>query len=114
MQNLYREVTSLDQRAVTKFALSEELMMEHAASALERSIRERFPRHASVLIVCGSGNNGADGLALARLLEGDFSLTVHLPFGASSPLCQRQRERLEALGLKHAEITEGYTVIVDA
>lgn len=114
MQNLYSEVTSLDQRALSKFALSEEVMMEHAAAAMERSIRERFPKGSSVLILCGSGNNGADGLALARLLEGDFLVTVHLPFGASSPLCQRQRERLEALGIKHAEIAEGYTVIVDA
>lgn len=114
MRNLYLEVNSLDRRAVAKFALSEEIMMEHAAMALRESIRKRFPRGARVLIVCGSGNNGADGLALGRLLMDGYDVTVHLPFGASSPLAQLQRERLEALGTKHTEFTGEYDVIVDA
>lgn len=114
MQNLYTEVTTLDQRCRFKFFLSEEIMMEHAASAMEQIIRERFSAGSAVLIVCGSGNNGADGLVLARLLEGDYSVTVHLPFGATSPLCQLQRERLEKLGIKNSDIDTGYDLIVDA
>jgi len=88
--------------------------MEHAASALERIIRENFAAGSTVLIVCGSGNNGADGLALARLLESDFTVTVHLPFGATSPMCQLQRDRLEKLGIKSSDIAGEYDVIVDA
>lgn len=114
MQNLYTEVSSLDQRCVSKFALSEEVMMEHAASAMEHIIRERFAAGRTILIVCGSGNNGADGLALARLLEGDYPVTVHLPFGAGSPLCRIQYERLEKLGTKHSDIHGEYDVVVDA
>ncbi len=114
MRNLYLEVNSLDQRCVSKFALSEELMMEHAALALKEAIRSRVSPGASVLVVCGSGNNGADGLALARLLAGEDNVSVHLPFGASSPLAQLQRERLEAMGLNDAPIGENYDVIVDA
>ncbi|WP_295053818.1 NAD(P)H-hydrate dehydratase [Sulfuricurvum sp.] len=114
MQNLYLDVSTLDQRSVTKFALSEELMMEHAALAMAHLIRSRFRLKSSLLIICGSGNNGADGLALARLLEGDYRIGIHIPFGASSPLAHLQRERAEALGLKHAPIEEEYDVIVDA
>jgi hydroxyethylthiazole kinase-like uncharacterized protein yjeF len=114
MQNLYTEVTSLDQRCVSKFNLSEEVMMEHAALSMADVIQKRFDPHASVLIVCGSGNNGADGLALARLLEGEYRVSVHLPFGASSALAQLQRERAESVGLKNTPITGEYDVIVDA
>ncbi len=67
MQNIYYEVGSLDKRCYEQFALSEDLLMEHAALALEKRLRN-FDKNSSVLIVSGMGNNGADGIALARLL----------------------------------------------
>lgn len=114
MQNLFSEVSSLDQRTIQMFSLSEEVMMEHAALALEAQIRKRFTAGAAILIVCGGGNNGADGMALARLLRGEYRVTLHLPMGAGSPLAQKQLLRCEALGLCTAPIEEGYDVIVDA
>jgi ADP-dependent NAD(P)H-hydrate dehydratase / NAD(P)H-hydrate epimerase len=72
MQNLYHEVNTLDRRAVELYGMSETIMMEHAASAMARCIHERFPSNSSILIVCGSGNNGNDGRVLARQLEGDY------------------------------------------
>lgn len=76
MQNLYTQTTSLDQRARVEFALSEVLMMEHAAMGMERIIRECFPHDSTILIVCGPGNNGADGRILARLLEGNYTVSM--------------------------------------
>lgn len=76
MQNLYQEVNTLDRRAVELFALSETIMMEHAASSMADYIVTHFPPNASVLIVCGKGNNGADGRILARQLEGDYRVSL--------------------------------------
>ncbi|MDP3119589.1 MAG: NAD(P)H-hydrate dehydratase [Sulfuricurvum sp.] len=76
MQNLYTQTASLDQRAIVEFGLTEALMMEHAAMGMERIIRDRFPYDSMVLIVCGHGNNGADGRILARLLEGDYRVST--------------------------------------
>lgn len=76
MQNLYTETASLDHRAVAEFGLTEALMMEHAAMGIQRIVRDRFPHNSSVLIVCGHGNNGADGRILARLLEGDYRVSM--------------------------------------
>ncbi|MDD5161006.1 MAG: NAD(P)H-hydrate dehydratase [Sulfuricurvum sp.] len=77
MQNLYREVNTLDRRAVEKFALSETIMMEHAALSMAQLIRTRFEPNASILIVCGNGNNGADGRILARQLEEEYCISLH-------------------------------------
>ncbi len=114
MQNLYVEVSSLDRYSVEQYALTEEVMMEHASMGMEKIIRDRFALHSSLLIVCGSGNNGADGLALARLLERDYQVNVYLPFGARSPLCQLQYNRLTKLALFPSELPTSADVIVDA
>jgi ADP-dependent NAD(P)H-hydrate dehydratase / NAD(P)H-hydrate epimerase len=76
MQNLYQEVNTLDHRAVETFGLSEPIMMEHAASAIADYITHHFPISSSVLIVCGTGNNGSDGRILARQLEGDYCISL--------------------------------------
>lgn len=43
------------------------LLMEHAAQAVVAALREYAPSKSRVLFVCGSGNNGGDGCAAARL-----------------------------------------------
>ncbi|MDR3163254.1 MAG: NAD(P)H-hydrate dehydratase [Helicobacteraceae bacterium] len=116
MVALYESVEHLDKRAVESFFMSEELLMEHAALAMKREIISRFPSGAKVLIVSGSGNNGADGLALARLLamEKGFLPSVYLPFGTSTWLGSKQLERLKALGIESVGEIRECDVLVDA
>ncbi|MDP3300608.1 MAG: NAD(P)H-hydrate dehydratase [Sulfuricurvum sp.] len=113
MQNIYTQTATLDQRAIAEYGLSEALMMEHAAMSLERVIRERFPENSSVLIVCGDGNNGADGRILARLLEGDYRVStkhnIHQQYdvivdalfgsGLNRPLDAPTQELLQSLNI---------------
>lgn len=44
-------------------------LMERAAEGLAQSIVKQFPLSQSFIIFCGKGNNGGDGLALARMLN---------------------------------------------
>ncbi len=44
-------------------------LMERAAAGLAQWISEAFSQDHQILIFCGNGNNGGDGLALQRLLE---------------------------------------------
>ncbi len=44
-------------------------LMENAASALVEDVCRRYPEWKTVVLVCGPGNNGGDGLAAARLLS---------------------------------------------
>ncbi len=54
------------------------LMMENAARTIADTIKDELQIGSTVLILCGSGNNGGDGFALARHLINDF--IVHLYF----------------------------------
>ena len=76
-------------------------MMENAASALEAEClphildgRSLYMNRASVLILTGSGNNGADGFALARrIICHDIAVFVCEVLAPKSPMCLLQKER---------------------
>lgn len=77
MQKLFEEVGSLDRRCYEEFALTEDILMEHAADGMVSYIRSNFSKGSKVTVVCGSGNNGADGIACARLLHSDFDVSIY-------------------------------------
>lgn len=114
MQNLYYEVDSLDKRCYETFHLSEELLMEHAANGMAEYIKEQYKTAHSVLIVCGAGNNGADGIALARLLHGYYDVRLYLHKAPSTEIGKRQLLRTEAIGLEPVQRLSDADIIVDA
>lgn len=64
------QIRELEKEAVEKQNLSHELLMENAAHALFRTIEDRFFGF-KIIIVNGPGNNGGDGVILARILESE-------------------------------------------
>ncbi len=61
-------VRALDAAWMAHTGMSAELLVEHAGHACARAILERFPSAQRVAVVCGPGNNGADGYVIARHL----------------------------------------------
>jgi hydroxyethylthiazole kinase-like uncharacterized protein yjeF len=114
MQKVFRNCYAMDQRCYEAYGLTEDILMEHAAEGMAGYIRDYFPEGSSVLIVSGVGNNGADGIVLARLLSGNYNVKLLLPFGAKSPMAKLQLERMEKLGIVHCDELEEADVIVDA
>ncbi|HSS45453.1 MAG TPA: NAD(P)H-hydrate dehydratase [Thermoanaerobaculia bacterium] len=55
-------------RAAIAGGVSSLQLMENAATALSEEITGAYPGWRRVVVVCGPGNNGGDGLAAARLL----------------------------------------------
>ncbi len=111
MRRVFEEVASLDRKCYDRYCLSEDLLMEHAAMALYREIP---PSASRVTILAGPGNNGGDGIALARMLVGAHEVSLVLPYGAKSAMARRQLERAEAVGIHPVQTPKEADVIVDA
>ncbi|RVY29035.1 NAD(P)H-hydrate dehydratase [Helicobacter pylori] len=99
MLSVYEKVNALDKRAIEELFLSEDVLMENAAMALERAVLQNASLGAKVIILCGSGDNGGDGYALARRLAGRFRVLVFEMKRAKSPMCQLQKERTKKAGV---------------
>jgi len=114
MQKVFDEVYSLDKRCYDEFGLNEDILMENAAQSISREIHKKFKKGSSVFIASGPGNNGADGITLARILYGDFKVFLYLPFGAKSNMCKIQLERAKKVGVEIINDLKETDIIVDA
>lgn len=72
MQNLITsaQMREADAYTIGKRPISSIKLMENAASAFVKAFKKHFTvRETSIALICGHGNNGGDGLAIARLLS---------------------------------------------
>jgi len=106
----------MDKRCCEVYGLTEDILMEHAAEGIENYIRYHLHNAHSILIVAGPGNNGADGIALARLMQfGLTSVKLYMPLGVHSPMAKKQLSRVKKLD--YIEIVESVCeadIIIDA
>lgn len=63
-----REMRQCDENTIKEIGIPEEVLMERAAVSVASEILRRFVGTGSVLVLAGTGNNGGDGLAVARIL----------------------------------------------
>ncbi len=114
MQKLFDEVASLDRRCYEQFGLSEDILMENAANGIANFIKKNFAKGSKIVLACGSGNNGADGLACARVLHGDYEVSIFYLKEPKSDMAILQDKRAKSVGVKVcAELIE-CDVLVDA
>ena len=106
MQKIFYDTRELDKAARDAYGLTEDIMMENAAAALERQGSEHFfspdnkyINRPCVLILAGGGNNGADGYALARrIVQRKIDVAVCQVYEPKSPMCVLQADRAKKAG----------------
>ncbi|MCV6609075.1 MAG: NAD(P)H-hydrate epimerase, partial [Campylobacterales bacterium] len=116
MKPIFDKVAYLDERAIKKYKMNGSVLMEHAALGLFCQIKQ-YMETGTVLIVCGSGNNGGDGFALARLLlTNGYQPIVHMQNPPASDDAIEQYEILQNLDIPIIEDFSNMCVdvIVDA
>jgi len=116
------EMREADRLAVEKHRIPSAVLMENAARNAWLALRPRIDGHRErILVLCGGGNNGGDGLALARhgLIDG-YDITVWLSSSRLSPDAQLQLDILRSFAperivtdLEALEQTH-WNVLVDA
>jgi hydroxyethylthiazole kinase-like uncharacterized protein yjeF len=118
----------LEGLAIKQYRIPSLDLMERAAEGLVRELTRVAISDTNVLILCGPGNNGGDGLAAARLLdEADYPVTALLSVEPNQlkgdALAQYRRlaeteVRLYTAGQKGYERTlqrmEDFDIVVDA
>jgi len=68
-----KEMQEIDHKTINEYGISGTVLMERAGLAVASKINELFFQNivhrASCIVLCGGGNNGGDGLVVARLLH---------------------------------------------
>ncbi len=115
MQKVFSEVNSLDKRCYEELGLTEDILMENAAAGIFNFINDKFSSNeiVKILIVSGAGNNGADGIALARMLHSKYDVKLYLPFQIKSTQTIVQLTRAEIIGVNVVHQIEECDVVVD-
>lgn len=112
----------IDRITIQEIGIPSMVLMERAAlkvyERVNRVIREK-KRNGTVLAVCGIGNNGGDGVAVARMLHvAGISVEICI-VGESSKASEQLKQQLEIaqrLGVPFAEEPSynDYSIILDA
>jgi len=64
------EMRDLDRRATEEFGISQDLLMENAGQAVYFVMLQEFGmKNKKFVVLCGGGNNGGDGLVVARKIQ---------------------------------------------
>jgi len=114
MQKVYDSCYVMDKRCYDEYALSEDILMEHASRGMAEYIKTNFPLGSTVLIVSGVGNNGADGIVLARQLHSNYQVSLYMPNLPKSDMAQIQLHRAKRVGVCIVDEVVDSDIIVDA
>lgn len=115
MKSVYTDSARPENETKSRCRFKEGIMMENAASALESAVL-KCGDALSVLVLCGGGNNGGDGLALARRLFGRCDVSVLLTEMPQTDEARAQYETAKAVGVPFLDTStplSDYTVFVD-
>lgn len=89
-------------------------LMERAASACHGWLKKKLPSKGRIFVFCGQGNNGGDGLAIARMLvDKGYPVEVFIVkgTGSASPDFLTNLERLNKEGgARVIELAEGQSL----
>ena len=94
------QIRQADQYTIENEPISSIQLMERAARAVVQWFTGYFSPGRRVLVCCGTGNNGGDGLAIARMLlhnNWDVEVWVAGDEGHASPDFTNNRQALEGL-----------------
>lgn len=82
MNNQYltsKQMYAIDQMTINEIGIPSPVLMERAAHAVFLALEKELTKEDNILIIAGSGNNGGDAVALARMFHlSNYSVKLHV------------------------------------
>ena len=114
------QMKAADQYTIQKLGVPSLELMEHAAQACVQVLEDEKVDLSHVCVVCGSGNNGGDGFAIARILQNNRYSVETFCVGNPEHYTEETQEQMHRLQECGGKITYGmpqedsYSMIIDA
>lgn len=114
------QMKAADQYTIQKLWVPSLELMEHAAQACVQVLEDEKVDLSHVCVVCGSGNNGGDGFAIARILQNNRYSVETFCVGNPEHYTEETQEQMHRLQECGGKITYGmpqedsYSVVIDA
>lgn len=115
-----KEMMMYDNNAINKMNMPQQVLMERAAVVVVNYVLDNFSsRNKQILVVCGNGNNGADGVATGRILKEygynvEILITVDEEDYSDSIKTQIKIAALYEIPILHELSNKEYDIIIDA
>ena len=113
-------IRNLEDKAINKYGIPSIVLMENAASGFVRALNCEYGNTAGkkICLLCGKGNNGGDGYAIARLLHFGGAKVSVLPVFDTSLLSGDAKANAVAaknMGVMFInKLDDEYDIIIDA
>lgn len=112
------QMKSLDQMTIQEIGIESLVLMERAALGVVEEIKKHVTLKDRILVVCGNGNNGGDGFAVARILLAQGHSVDALFVGSMDKMtleCKKQMQIAVKMGLSMRTelLFSEYNIIVD-
>ena len=114
------QMKAADQYTIQKLGVPSLELMEHAAQECVQVLEDEKVDLSHVCVVCGSGNNGGDGFAIARILQNNRYSVETFCVGNPEHYTEETQEQMHRLQECGGKITYGmpqedsYSVVIDA
>ena len=112
------KMKEIDRYTMEEIKIPPAVLMERAAMEVIAVMKQSITKDDRILVVCGPGNNGGDGVAAGRILHlQGYQVAILLPFNIE--ICSQQmKEQLTIagnLGISMIAVSDHeYNIIIDA
>lgn len=112
------QMKAMDEQTIHEYQVPAMVLMERAALAVVERIEQLAESETKILCVCGTGNNGGDGIAVARILAQKGYLADILLIGSEEHRTKQMMQQLQiakkmGLSIRREIDFMEYNIIVD-
>ena len=113
------QAKEIDRYTIEEMGIPSMVLMERAALAVVETMKGFLRKDSRVLCLCGVGNNGGDGIAIARILHQQAYVVAYELVGDAKKASEdnkKQQAIAEKFGVdlvNNSSLSE-YTIVVDA